>query len=58
MSIPNLIKEGASLFKNKKFDEAITKLNQALDRIKIKIVIFRSRIIFIFCLVVAILSRQ
>lgn len=36
MSIPNLIEEGASLFKNKKFDEAITKLNQALDRIKNK----------------------
>ena len=36
MSIPNLIKEGASLFKNKKFDEAITKLNQALDQIKDK----------------------
>ena len=36
MSIQSLIKEGASLFKNKKFDEAITKLNQALDQIKDK----------------------
>ena len=36
MSIQNLIEEGVSLFKNKKFDEAITKLNQALDRIKDK----------------------
>ena len=36
MSIQNLIKEGTDLFKNKKFDEAITKLNQALDQIKDK----------------------
>ena len=36
MNILNLIKEGVSLFKNKKFDEAITKLNQALDQIKDK----------------------
>ena len=36
MSIQSLIKEGVSLFKNKKFDEAITKLNQALDQIKDK----------------------
>ena len=33
MSIQNLIKEGIDLFKNKKFDEAITRLNQALDQI-------------------------
>ena len=36
MNILNLIEEGVSLFKNKKFDEAITKLNQALDQIKDK----------------------
>ena len=36
MSIQNLTEEGISLFKNKKFDEAITKLNQALDQIKDK----------------------
>ena len=36
MSIQNLIKEGTDLFKNKKFDEAITKLSQALDQIKDK----------------------
>ena len=36
MSIQNLIKEGIDLFKNKKFDEAITRLNQALDQIKDK----------------------
>ena len=36
MSIQNLIKEGIDLFKNKKFDEAITKLNQALDQIENK----------------------
>lgn len=36
MSIQNLTEEGVSLFKNKKFDEAITKLNQALDQIKDK----------------------
>ena len=32
----NLIGEGISLLNNKKFDEAITKLNQALDQIKDK----------------------
>ncbi|WP_288922609.1 hypothetical protein [uncultured Ottowia sp.] len=36
MNILNLIEEGVSLFKNKKFDEAITKLNRALDQIKDK----------------------
>ena len=36
MSILNLIEEGASLFKNKKFDEAITKLSQALEQIENK----------------------
>ena len=36
MSIINLIEEGIELFKNNKFDEAITKLNQALDQIKDK----------------------
>ena len=36
MSIQDLIKEGIDLFKNKKFDEAITRLNQALDQIKDK----------------------
>ena len=30
MSILNLIEEGIDLFKNNKFDEAITKLSQAL----------------------------
>ena len=32
----NLIGEGISLLNNKKFDQAITKLNQALDQIKDK----------------------
>ena len=36
MSIQDLIKEGIDLFKNKKFDEAITRLNQALDQTKDK----------------------
>ena len=36
MSVWSLINEGAKLFKNKKFDEAIEKLNQALDEIKDK----------------------
>ena len=36
MSVRDLIKEGVALFKNKKFDEAIEKLNQALDGIEDK----------------------
>ena len=36
MSIQNLIKESINLFENEKFDEAITKLSQALDQIKDK----------------------
>ena len=36
MSIQNLIEEGVSLFKNKKFDEAITKLSQASGKIENK----------------------
>ena len=36
MNVLDLIKEGIALFKNKKFDEAIEKLNQALDEIKDK----------------------
>ena len=36
MNILNLIKEGVSLFKNKKFDEAITKLSQASGKIENK----------------------
>ena len=36
MSIQNLIKEGIDLFKNKKFDEAITKLSQASGKIENK----------------------
>ena len=36
MSIQSLIKEGIDLFRDKKFNEAITKLNQALDQIKDK----------------------
>ena len=36
MNVRSLIKEGAELFKNKKFDEAIEKLNQALDGIEDK----------------------
>ena len=34
MNVRDLIKEGAALFENKKFDEAIAKLNQALDEIE------------------------
>ena len=36
MDVRDLIKEGVALFKNKKFDEAIEKLNQALDGIEDK----------------------
>ncbi|WP_392423750.1 sel1 repeat family protein [Eikenella halliae] len=36
MSVWGLINEGVKLFKNKKFDEAIEKLNQALDGIENK----------------------
>ena len=36
MNVRSLIKEGVELFKNKKFDEAIEKLNQALDGIEDK----------------------
>ena len=36
MNVQNLIDEGVALFKNKKFDEAIEKLNQALDGIEDK----------------------
>ena len=36
MNVRDLIKEGVALFKNKKFDEAIEKLNQALDGIEDK----------------------
>ena len=36
MNVQDLIYEGVELFDNKKFDEAIEKLNQALDRIKTK----------------------
>ena len=36
MSVWDLINEGIALFNNKKFDEAIEKLNQALDEIKDK----------------------
>ena len=36
MNVQNLIDEGVELFDNKKFDEAIEKLNQASDRIKTK----------------------
>ena len=36
MNILNLIEESIDLFKNKKFDEAITKLSQALDQIENK----------------------
>ena len=36
MSVWSLINEGVELFKNKKFDEAIEKLNQALDGIEDK----------------------
>ena len=34
MSVQDLIDEGVALFKNKKFDKAIEKLNQALDEIE------------------------
>ena len=34
MNVQSLINEGVELFKNKKFDKAIEKLNQALDEIK------------------------
>jgi len=34
MNVQNLIDEGVALFKNKKFDEAIEKLNQALGEIE------------------------
>lgn len=36
MDTLDLIKEGVALFKNKKFDEAIEKLNQALGKIEDK----------------------
>ena len=36
MNVQDLINEGIELFKNKKFDEAIEKLNQALDGIEDK----------------------
>ncbi|WP_141756614.1 tetratricopeptide repeat protein, partial [Neisseria sp. HMSC056A03] len=36
MNVWSLINEGVALFKNKKFDEAIEKLNQALDGIEDK----------------------
>ena len=36
MNVQSLINEGVALFNNKKFDEAIEKLSQALDRIKTK----------------------
>ena len=36
MNVQSLINEGVELFKNKKFDEAIEKLNQALDGIEDK----------------------
>ena len=36
MNVQSLINEGVALFKNKKFDEAIEKLNQALDGIEDK----------------------
>ena len=36
MNVQSLINEGVKLFKNKKFDEAIEKLNQALDGIEDK----------------------
>ena len=36
MNVRDLINEGVALFKNKKFDEAIEKLNQALDGIEDK----------------------
>ena len=36
MNVQDLIEESAALFKNKKFDEAIEKLKQALDGIEDK----------------------
>ena len=36
MNVQSLIDEGVALFNNKKFDEAIEKLNQALDEIEDK----------------------
>ena len=36
MNVQSLINEGVKLFKNKKIDKAIEKLNQALDEIKDK----------------------
>ncbi|MBF1280844.1 MAG: sel1 repeat family protein, partial [Neisseria lactamica] len=36
MNVQSLINEGVELFDNKKFDEAIEKLNQASDEIKDK----------------------
>ena len=36
MNVQSLINEGVDLFENKKFDEAIEKLNQASDEIKDK----------------------
>ena len=36
MNVRDLIKEGAALFENKKFDEAIAKLKQALGQIEDK----------------------
>ena len=36
MNVQSLIKEGSALFKNKKFDEAIEKLKQALGKIEDK----------------------
>ena len=36
MDVRDLIKEGVALFNNNKFDEAIEKLNQALDGIEDK----------------------
>ena len=36
MSVNDLIEEGARLFNSNKFDEAITKLNQAWDEIEQK----------------------
>ena len=36
MNVRSLIDEGVALFNNEKFDEAIEKLNQALDGIEDK----------------------
>lgn len=54
MSVWSLINEGVALFKNRKFDKAIEKLNQALDGIEDKIAKFKSKTIFSFILAVAI----